>query len=96
MSSMLSSMPLTFTENLGQWNERGLYKAEAGGAAFWCCDNEVVYVFTRDTDEMIENDRLSRPQELLTKTRPFNKPLYKKEFHIIKAQFVNANPDIIA
>ena len=28
----LSSMPLTFTENRGQWNEKALFKADAGGA----------------------------------------------------------------
>ena len=93
----LSSMPLTFTENLGQWDERALFKAEAGGAVFWFCENEVVYVFTRDTDEMVEDDRLTRhtgsfPDESLS-----GKSQYKKESHIIKAQFVNATaiPEVI-
>ena len=53
----MSSMPLTFTENRGQWNEKALFKADAGGATFWFCGDEIAYVFTRNTDELLEDNR---------------------------------------
>jgi len=84
----LSSMPLAFTENLGQWNEKVLFKAESGGVTFWYCGDEVVYVFTRDTDELIEDDMTMA--ELPGKS---DKPRHKKEQLVMKAQFLGANPD---
>jgi len=43
----LESMLLAFTENQGQWDERVLYRADAGGATMWFTDEGVVYQFTR-------------------------------------------------
>jgi len=37
----LSSMPLASTENLGQWGEKTLFKADANGATFYFCKDEV-------------------------------------------------------
>ncbi|OGC90983.1 MAG: hypothetical protein A2W25_07855 [candidate division Zixibacteria bacterium RBG_16_53_22] len=84
----LASQPLAFTENRGQWDQQALFKAEAGGATFWFCKDEVVYQFIRNTDELEEPpypemrempDRLERPR-------------FRKESMVIKAQFVGANP----
>ena len=52
----MASMPLAFTENRGQWNEKALFKADAGGATFWFCGDEIAYVFTRNTDELLDDD----------------------------------------
>jgi len=40
-------MPLTFTENQGQWDERVKYRANTGGAALWFTNEGVYYQFTR-------------------------------------------------
>jgi hypothetical protein len=92
--SNLSSMPLCFTENRGQWDEKAIFKAEAGGATFWYCRDEVVYQFTRDTDELIEDSMphgRKMPEEI---SDNFNHPRYKKESMVLRAQFVGANPDV--
>jgi hypothetical protein len=90
----LSSMPLAFTENRGQWDEKVLYRAEAGGATFYFCHDEVVYFFVRDTDEL-EEEQLSwtRRKESLPDAPPFERPRYKKEAMLIKAEFIGANPN---
>jgi len=89
----LSSMPLAFTENQGQWGEKTLFKAEAGGAIFYFCKSEVAYLFVRDTDELEDipvGARHAVPENLNDK---FDRPRYKKEAMLIKAQFVDANPN---
>jgi len=43
----LTSMPLAFTENMGQWDERALFRADAGGATMWITTEGVYYQFTR-------------------------------------------------
>ena len=34
----LTSMPLAFTENQGQWDEKVLFRANTGGATMWSTD----------------------------------------------------------
>ena len=92
----LSSMPLAFTENRGQWGEKTLFKAEVGGATFYFCGDEVAYLFTRNTDELEElpydavGARHAVPEGMPNK---LDRPRYKKEALLIKAQFVDANPN---
>jgi len=43
----LSSMPLAFTENQGQWDNQVLFRANAGGATMWFSREGVHYQFTR-------------------------------------------------
>ena len=43
----LTSMPLAFTENQGQWDELVLFRANAGGATMWFTKDGAVYQFTR-------------------------------------------------
>ncbi len=40
-------MPLAFTENKGQWDERVKFRANAGGATMWFTEDGVYYQFTR-------------------------------------------------
>jgi len=42
----LSRMPLAFTENRGQWDERVRFRASAGGATMWFCRDGITYQFT--------------------------------------------------
>ena len=74
--SNLSSMPLSFTENRGQWDERALFRAEAGGAAFLFCKDEVVYLFTRDTEELLDEGLPHAPHRPGMPDK-FNHPRYK-------------------
>ena len=45
----MSLMPLSFTQNDGQWDEQALFRAHAGGATFWFTKEKVYYQFTRRT-----------------------------------------------
>jgi hypothetical protein len=87
--SSLSAMPLAFTENRGQFGEGTLFKANAPGADFYFRADEAAYLFVRDSDELIEND-FDPWQGMADKV---DRPRYKKESMMIKAQFVGANPD---
>ena len=46
----LTSMPLSFTRNVGQWDERALFRADAGGATMWITGEGIYYQFTRRAD----------------------------------------------
>lgn len=43
----LSSMPLAFTENQGQWDEKVLFHSDAGLANVWITTDGVYYQLTR-------------------------------------------------
>ena len=43
----VTSKPLLFTENQGQWNNEVLYRASAGGVTIWFTKNGAVYQFNR-------------------------------------------------
>ena len=88
----LSSLPLAFTENQGQFGEKTLFKASAGGATFYFCNNEVAYLFVKDTDELIDDD-FGLMHDMPDLPGKFDRPRYKKENLLIKAQFIGANPN---
>jgi len=89
--SNMSLIPLAFAENLGQFGDRALFKAETGGATFYFCKDEVVYLFVRNTNDLIEDDSRSI-HKILEMSDELKKPHYKKETLTVKVQFVNANP----
>ncbi|MCX6832717.1 MAG: SBBP repeat-containing protein, partial [candidate division Zixibacteria bacterium] len=43
----MNQMPLVFTKNMGQWDDRALFRANAGGATMWFTKEGVTYQFTR-------------------------------------------------
>jgi hypothetical protein len=43
----MNQMPLAFTKNMGQWDDRVLYRANARGATMWFTKEGVTYQFTR-------------------------------------------------
>jgi len=43
----MNQMPLSFTKNIGQWDDRVLFRANAGGATMWFTKEGVTYQFTR-------------------------------------------------
>jgi hypothetical protein len=44
---ILDGTPLSFTHNLGQWDDRVLFRANAGGVAMWFTHDGAHYQFTR-------------------------------------------------
>jgi len=46
----MNQMPLAFTKNVGQWDDRVLFRADAGGATMWFTKEGVTYQFTRRID----------------------------------------------
>ncbi len=93
--SKLSSMPLSFTENQGQFGERTKFRCNAPGATFYFAGGEVAYLFSRETDELIDEPlgpwaSVSGMPDPLDK---FRRPRYKREGLLVRARFVGANPD---
>jgi len=43
----MNQMPLSFTKNMGQWDEKVLFRANASGATMWFTKAGVTYQFTR-------------------------------------------------
>jgi len=61
----LTSMPLAFTENQGQWDEQVLFRANAGGATMWFTKDGAYYQFSRripttDDASVIASDQRER------------------------------------
>jgi len=50
VAQKMSAMPLAFTKNMGQWDDRVLFRASAGGATMWFTKEGVTYQFTRRID----------------------------------------------
>ncbi len=98
----LTSMPLAFTENLGQWDEEVLYRANAGGAIMWFTKDGAVYQFTRtiesdDNQISVIDKRYGLPQDggrQMSTSAPFDdsKP-DSIESIAIKANFIGSNPN---
>jgi hypothetical protein len=86
----MEMMPVAFTENRGQLGERTLFKGQIGGATFYFSQSEVVYLFIRETNELIKEDFGTMAPMSMTPNE-FDRPRYKKEALLVKAQFVGAN-----
>lgn len=93
ISNRLAVLPLAFTENRGQFGDRTLYKAQTGGAAFYFCHNEAVYLFVRDTDIPIEENYEPYPSRRNSVHR-FRRPAYKQERSMVRVGFLGASPDV--
>ena len=90
----LTSMPLAFTENQGQWDERVLFRANAGSATMWFTSDGAVYQFTRPIatgqDPHGFEDSVIPAQAGIHSSEPDS-----IESIAIKASFVGANPDAL-
>ncbi len=80
-----ATMPLVFTENRGQWDDRVGFRADAGGAAMWFTSDGAVYQFTRS----LSNDDSDRDEYASRFTSPLPDSIQSMS---IKASFVGANP----
>ena len=86
----MNMMPLSFTQNNGQWADSILFRANAGGATMWFTDGGVYYQFTRrvlKSEEIYVGAGFPGP----------NDPIHQRddslETMLIKATFVGANPN---
>ncbi|MCD6250537.1 MAG: SBBP repeat-containing protein, partial [candidate division Zixibacteria bacterium] len=95
----LTSMPLAFTENRGQWDEQALFRANAGGATMWFTSTGAVYQFTRSIPgEEPQAGPVDPIHELSGRQTPSSAPDMdcepeQYESMTIKASFVGANPN---
>ena len=85
-----ADQPLAFAENRGQWDERALFRAEAGGAIFFFCRNEVSYLFIRNSTEP-EDRSLAEIGETPGKSE---RPYHKREALLVRATFIGANREV--
>ena len=80
--------PMTFTANNGQWDQRTLFRCDAGGALLWFTRNGVYYHFNRRLDAgEVNTARL--PHRL---NDPADKPA-RYERLLIKSSFIGASTD---
>jgi len=47
VTQQVNSMPLSFTKNMGQWDDRVLFRANSGGARMWFTREGVTYTISR-------------------------------------------------
>jgi hypothetical protein len=88
----LSLSPLFFTENQGQWDERVLFRADAGGWKMWFTAEGVYYHFVRTVSRSeSDEDDLLDPLDV-----KFNHEPDSIEQLVLNASFVGANlkPDV--
>ncbi|HWR84339.1 MAG TPA: SBBP repeat-containing protein [Candidatus Deferrimicrobium sp.] len=91
----LTSTPLAFTENQGQWPDSILFRANAGGATTWFTPTGAYYQFTRRIPVRQDPrgpDILRDPDVTLSGVE--GRPLEPDSIEIImiKARFVGCNP----
>ena len=84
----LTGIPLTFTENKGQWDEKVLFRSDANGAIMWFTSEGIVYQYCK-----------SLPYPENTSRDPFTAKVERMKNHydrlaiaVMKAEFINANP----
>jgi len=85
----LGLVPLSFTENQGQWDDQVLFRANAGGATMWFTRDGAYYQFTRriSTDEQSSDNRIHSHLDRLDQEPGGYESI------MIKASFVGANPN---
>ncbi len=68
VAQQLGAMPMPFTKNEGQWDERVLFRTSAGGATVWFTREGITYQFTRRIPR--EGTGLDDPMGLMRKRIP--------------------------
>jgi len=89
----LISMPLSFVQNQGQFEPEVLFRAQAGGAAFYFCKDEIGYLFLSNTDTPPDRQSLISP-DMDGLPQQHRGPDDSKGA-LIKARLVGGNPNPI-
>lgn len=90
----MRAMPSPFTKNVGQWDDRVLFRTDAGGATIWFCRDGIYYQFNHRfprgesadgelTCDLPRSDRFSQDHQQDS-----------TETVVIRASFVQANPKV--
>jgi len=82
----ISSMPLAFTENQGQWDDKVMFRASSGGATMWFAEDGAYYQFTRNIPK---ESNIGNTIESVSDR--FGESIDSTETMMIKATFVGAN-----
>ena len=98
----LNKMPLSFTKNMGQWDDRVLYRANAGGATMWFTRDGITYQFTRRIDThggavsapRVGQNRFGFDTSGLGPIDRFNNEKDSVEQLVLTAKFLGANPNL--
>ncbi len=85
----MNSMPLVFTKNMGQWDDRVLFRANAGGAAMWFTREGITYQFVRRTESNGKNPVAG----LGSRYQQNNIEIDSVEQLVLTAKLIGANPD---
>ena len=96
----MNQMPLAFTKNMGQWDDRVLFRANSGGATMWFTKEGITYQFTRRIDRSgaVSVPGLANAVRSYDTADRFSQEEDLVEQMILTAKFVgsNPNPEIIA
>jgi hypothetical protein len=98
----MNQTPLSFTKNMGQWDDRVLFRANSGGATMWFTKEGVTYQFTRRIDT--RSGAVSAPgvgqnrfgfdaADLDSRLRGNDLERDSIEQLVLTAKFVGANPN---
>ncbi|MCH7948146.1 MAG: hypothetical protein IIC66_10155, partial [candidate division Zixibacteria bacterium] len=94
LTRSIASMPLAFTANQGQWDDKVQFRANAGGATMWFASDGAYYQFTRKIESkdsrsisVVEKRFGMMPDQLMDRQPD------SIETMMIKATFVGANPN---
>jgi hypothetical protein len=98
VAERMNSMPLAFTENMGQWDDRVKFRADAGGLAMWFTGDWVYYQFTRQipkkglwSDDPAQTQRNGGQTSAFTPSDRFERELDILEQLVVRASFIGAN-----
>ncbi|KPL02196.1 MAG: hypothetical protein AMJ73_09055, partial [candidate division Zixibacteria bacterium SM1_73] len=93
----LGRMPLSFTENRGQFGDKIRFRANATGASFFFSPDEVIYQFSRryrDEEDYFQLGKWRIDDFQSPFERRENPRLASKIEHFyVKAKFIGANPN---
>ncbi len=93
------SLPLSFTQNKGQWDSRVKFRADAGGATIWATPDSVYYHIIRNVSTSGNAPTAISESEDIQRLGydDFEADMAATETQIISAGFVgaNQNPEII-
>jgi hypothetical protein len=92
----INQIPLSFTKNMGQWDDRVLFRANAGGATMWFTKEGVTYQFTRRIDTRngaVPEPGVGQNRFGFDAADPRSESRDSIEQLVLTAKFVGANPN---
>ena len=94
----LSAMLLSFTQNMGQWPDSILFRANAGGATMWFTRDGIYYQFVRRIPKQTPASLDEAPADILRADLPdkLRREPDSIETMMIKAEFVGTSQEVTA